>query len=153
MMVFMSFNSYSITTGATSGAGSTFCNYLSGALSWPPVFSVVSVAQSLSFLCSISFTIIGHHVLFLLSIVLSVLLRSMAVLLGKQWRSHLVSTARFWNNLHQVHSKPKYLKAKLKVLGAIKPKGLNRIANIWWGHLCLREENISFNNNYIIKER
>ena len=29
-------------------------------------------------------------------------------------------------------------------------KGLNRIAKIDYGHLCLREENISFKNNYII---
>jgi hypothetical protein len=37
--------------------------------------------------------------------------------------------AHFWNNLHQVHSKPKYLKAKiiLKSLRARKPKDLNRI--------------------------
>ena len=34
----------------------------------------------------------------------------------------------FWNNLHQVHSKSKDWKAKyLKVLGAIKPKGLNQL--------------------------
>jgi len=31
-------------------------------------------------------------------------------------------------------------------------KGLNRIAKIDYGHLCLRVENISFNNNYIIYE-
>jgi len=38
---------------------------------------------------------------------------------------------RFWNNLHQVRSKSKDWKAKeFKVLGAIKPKGLNRIAKI-----------------------
>jgi hypothetical protein len=37
----------------------------------------------------------------------------------------------FWNNLHQVLSKSKDLKAKqFKVLEAIKPKGLNRIAKI-----------------------
>ena len=29
-------------------------------------------------------------------------------------------------------------------------KGLNRIAKVDYGHLCLREENISFKNNYII---
>jgi hypothetical protein len=37
-----------------------------------------------------------------------------------------------------------------KVLGASKPKGLNRIAKMGLSHLCLREENLSFNNNYII---
>jgi hypothetical protein len=31
----------------------------------------------------------------------------------------------------------------LKGLGAIKPKGLNRIARIGYGHLCMREENLS----------
>jgi hypothetical protein len=62
-----------------------------------------------------------------------------------------VGTTHFWNNLHQVHSKSKDWKAKyLKVLGAIKPKGLNRLAKISYGHLYLREENVSFINNYII---
>jgi hypothetical protein len=38
-------------------------------------------------------------------------------------------------------------------LGAIKPKDLNRIANIGLGNLCLRgDENRSFINNYIIYE-
>jgi hypothetical protein len=36
-----------------------------------------------------------------------------------------------------------------EVLGAIKPKGLNRIAKIGYGHLCLKQENLSFINNYI----
>jgi hypothetical protein len=35
-------------------------------------------------------------------------------------------------------------------LEAIKPKGLNRIDKIGYGHLCLREENLPFNNNKII---
>jgi hypothetical protein len=36
-------------------------------------------------------------------------------------------------------------------LGARKPKqDPNRIAKICYGHLCLREDNLSFNNNYII---
>ena len=34
-------------------------------------------------------------------------------------------------------------------MGTIKPKGLKRIAKIGYGHLCLREENLSFINNYI----
>jgi len=38
----------------------------------------------------------------------------------------------------------------LKYLRAIKPKGLNRIAEIFKGHICLRMENFSFNNIYII---
>ena len=38
----------------------------------------------------------------------------------------------------------------LKYLGDRKQKGLNRIAKVDQGHLCLREENPSFNNNYII---
>ena len=37
-----------------------------------------------------------------------------------------------------------------KDLGASKPKGLHRIAKIVYGHLCLREENLSFINNYSI---
>jgi hypothetical protein len=41
-----------------------------------------------------------------------------------------------------------YVKVTVKCLGAIKPKVLNRIAKIGYGHLCLREENISFDNNY-----
>jgi hypothetical protein len=58
---------------------------------------------------------------------------------------------RFWNNLHQVRSKSKDWKAKyFKDLGAIKPKGINRIAKIGYGHIFLREENLSFINNYII---
>jgi hypothetical protein len=36
------------------------------------------------------------------------------------------------------------------VAGAIKPKGLNRIAKFGYDHPCLMEENLSFNNNYII---
>jgi hypothetical protein len=39
----------------------------------------------------------------------------------------------------------------VKSLGAIKLHGLNMIAKIGKGHLYLREENLSFNNNYIIK--
>jgi hypothetical protein len=37
-----------------------------------------------------------------------------------------------------------------KFLGAVKSKGLNRIAKISYGYLCQRKENISVNNNYII---
>jgi hypothetical protein len=36
-------------------------------------------------------------------------------------------------------------------LGARKPKqDPNRIAKICYGHLCMREDNLSFKNNYII---
>jgi hypothetical protein len=35
-------------------------------------------------------------------------------------------------------------------LWARKPNGINTMANIWYGHLCLRGENISFNNTYNI---
>jgi hypothetical protein len=35
----------------------------------------------------------------------------------------------------------------LKPLGAINPKGINRIVKISLGHLCLREENISNDNS------
>jgi hypothetical protein len=36
------------------------------------------------------------------------------------------------------------------ILGARKPKGLNRITKIGYGYLCLREENLSFNDGCII---
>jgi hypothetical protein len=32
-----------------------------------------------------------------------------------------------------------------------KSKDLKKVVNVDKGHLCLREENLSFNNNYIIK--
>ena len=35
-------------------------------------------------------------------------------------------------------------------MGARKPKGLNRIEIIWYGHLYLREENLRVNNKYMI---
>jgi len=42
-----------------------------------------------------------------------------------------VRTTRFLNNLYQVRSQSKVWKAKyFKLLGAIKPKGLNRIYTI-----------------------
>jgi len=41
----------------------------------------------------------------------------------------IVIKTRFWNNLHQVRSESKDWKAKyFKLLGAIKPMGINRIA-------------------------
>ena len=58
-------------------------------------------------------------------------------------------TTRFWNNLHHVRSKSRDWKAKyFIVLGAIKPKGLNRMVKIGEGHPCLSEEKLSFINNY-----
>ena len=58
----------------------------------------------------------------------------------------------FWNNIHQVRST--FLKAKQfkSLQGARIPKALNRIAKFGLSHLCLREENLSFNDNYIILE-
>jgi hypothetical protein len=48
----------------------------------------------------------------------------------------LISFTRFCDNLHQVRLKSKDWKAKyLKVLGAIKPKGLSRITKIGYGHM------------------
>jgi hypothetical protein len=38
----------------------------------------------------------------------------------------------------------------LIVFGSNKTKGLNKIAKIGYGNLCLREENISLDENYII---
>ena len=52
---------------------------------------------------------------------------------------------RFWKNLHQVCSKSKDWKAQqLKMLEAIKPKGISSIVKIGNGHLCFSEENLSF---------
>ena len=62
--------------------------------------------------------------------------------------SNLVFMTWFWDNLHQLRSKPKiYLKAKLfKSLGARKPKdSQNRLQAST--HVCLREKYLSFNNN------
>jgi hypothetical protein len=36
-----------------------------------------------------------------------------------------------------------------KVLGAIKLKGIIRIAKVGSGHLCMREKNLCFDNNDI----
>ena len=33
-----------------------------------------------------------------------------------------------------------------KSLGAWKPTGLNRVSKLGYGHLCLREENLTFDN-------
>jgi hypothetical protein len=33
--------------------------------------------------------------------------------------------------------------------GSSRPEILNRIATIGQGHICLREENLSFDNNYM----
>jgi hypothetical protein len=50
-----------------------------------------------------------------------------------------------FHTLQQVLSKWKDWKTKnFKVLGAIKPKVLNRMAKLNYGHLWLREENLSF---------
>ena len=53
----------------------------------------------------------------------------------------------FLNNLHQVHSRSQGWKANICFffkLGASKPIGLNMMAKIDYGHLCLKEENLSF---------
>jgi len=54
--------------------------------------------------------------------------------------SNLVQTTPFWNNLNQVCSKAK----QFKVLRAIEAKGINKISKTGCGHLCLKEENVSF---------
>jgi hypothetical protein len=38
----------------------------------------------------------------------------------------------------------------VKYIAARNPKGVNRGANIDYGHTCLREEVLRFNNSYII---
>jgi len=43
-------------------------------------------------------------------------------------------------------------KPKGQNLGVSKSKSLNRIAKICYGYLYLREENLSFDNNYMIKK-
>jgi hypothetical protein len=61
-----------------------------------------------------------------------------------------VRTTLFWNDIHQVHSRSKYLKPNnLKVFGSKIQKVLNRIAKIGRGHLCLSEGNLSFSNKSI----
>jgi hypothetical protein len=53
-----------------------------------------------------------------------------------------------WNNRYHVHSKTKCRKPYNYVLfGRITTKGLNKIAKMGQYHLCLREENRSFDNN------
>ena len=54
-----------------------------------------------------------------------------------------------WNNLNQVCSKSKYLKAKeFKSLWEQEiKKSTNMVAKICYGHLCLSDENLSFINN------
>ena len=64
-------------------------------------------------------------------------------------------TARFWNNLHQVRHNVTKLIIKIHIktyLRARKSKGLNRIAKIGYGHFCLPEGTVSFNNNCLIQE-
>jgi hypothetical protein len=55
---------------------------------------------------------------------------------------NLVHTTHLWNSIHQIcsNSKPD----KKKCLGERKPKGLSCTDKIKYGHLCLREENLSF---------
>ena len=38
----------------------------------------------------------------------------------------------------------------LNSLGARKPNGLNRVARIAYGRLCLKDEYVSMSNNYMI---
>jgi hypothetical protein len=62
---------------------------------------------------------------------------------------------RFWNNQHHT-LKIERLENQiiLKSLGARKPKDLNRTTKpkVGKGHICPKDENISFNNNNIINE-
>ena len=57
--------------------------------------------------------------------------------------SNLMSTTRFWNNIHWYAQRQKIGKTtNLKSLGASKLKGLNTIANFGQGQLCLKEEKL-----------
>ena len=60
----------------------------------------------------------------------------------------------FGNNLHHIRQRLKYLKTKLLCtsLGAGTHKGLNRMAKISLDQLYMREENLSFNKNGMIRE-
>ena len=60
-------------------------------------------------------------------------------------------TTSFWDNHHQVRSKAKSWEVKYKynILRKSKAKGIHRIAKIGHGHLCQKEENLSFNNNVL----
>ena len=60
--------------------------------------------------------------------------------------SNVVRTTPFLNNIQQVIPKPN----NVIVFGVNKTKGSKEIAKICYGQLCLMEENISFNNNYMI---
>ena len=59
----------------------------------------------------------------------------------------------FWNNLHQVPQIHNIRKPNnIKVCGGMKLKELKQDdQKLEWSHLCLREDNLSFNNHYIIK--
>ena len=58
--------------------------------------------------------------------------------------SKLLRTTPFCNNIDQVAEK---IVKNDKSFGVIKPKGLNKIDKFGYGHLCLREKNLSFINN------
>ena len=55
----------------------------------------------------------------------------------KTYRSNIVHTTRFWNNLHHVILKGKRLESQviLKSFRASRPKDLNSIANIYKDYL------------------
>jgi len=55
----------------------------------------------------------------------------------------LVCTTRFWSPLWYLQNRKIAKSNNLRI-----PKGLNRITKIGQGHLCLREEKLSYNNNY-----
>ena len=72
-------------------------------------------------------------------------------------KSNLVRTTRFWNNLHQIHSKSKHWKDKwLKSFGSRNTSALNQIIYAWGrGTLVLivitLYRTVNFNIKYIYK--
>jgi len=62
--------------------------------------------------------------------------------------SNLVCMTRFWNTIIRYTQRQKIGKPNnFQSLGVRKSKGLNIIVNISKSCLCLREENLSFDNN------
>jgi hypothetical protein len=54
-------------------------------------------------------------------------------------------TSKDWNNLHQVQSQKIGKTNNLKALRARRPNG--------YGHICLRKEKLSFDNNCVIYQK
>jgi hypothetical protein len=65
------------------------------------------------------------------------------------WMYNLVRMTRFRYGHSPKFRKPNNIKVCVRTRNQ---KGLDRISNISQDNLCLKEENISFTNNHIIKQ-